>query len=97
MMFTARYGYVGLAVEKEEFVVEGINESGLSAGLFYFPSYGEYESYNEAYKESTVSDLQLVSWILSNFQSINDMKKVMYNIHIVTLDPLGSTLHLLVT
>ena len=37
MMFTARYGYVGLAVEKEEFVVEGINESGLPAGLFYFP------------------------------------------------------------
>ena len=97
MMFTARYGYVGLAVEKEEFVVEGIKESGRSAGLFYFPSYGEYESYNEAYKESTVSDLQLVSWILSNFQSINDMKKAMYNIHIVTLDPRGSTVHWRVT
>ena len=30
MSFTALYGYVGLAVEKEEFVVEGINEVGLS-------------------------------------------------------------------
>ena len=37
MRFTARYGYVGLSVELEQFVVEGINEAGLSAGLFYFP------------------------------------------------------------
>ena len=37
MVFTAKYGFVGLSVEQEEFVAEGINEEGLSAGLFYFP------------------------------------------------------------
>ena len=31
MSFTARYGYVGLAVEQKEFVAEGLNEAGLSA------------------------------------------------------------------
>ena len=41
MTFTARYGYVGLAVEQKEFIAEGLNEVGLSAGLFYFPKYGE--------------------------------------------------------
>ena len=40
MVFTAQYGYVGLAVEQQEFVAEGLNEAGLSAGLFYFPNYG---------------------------------------------------------
>ena len=30
MEFTAKYGYVGLAVEQEEFVAEGLNEAGLS-------------------------------------------------------------------
>ena len=39
MAFTAQYGYVGLAVEQKEFVAEGLNEKGLSAGLFYFPHY----------------------------------------------------------
>lgn len=38
MTFTARYGYVGLAVEQKEFIAEGLNEVGLSAGLFYFQS-----------------------------------------------------------
>ena len=45
MKFTAKYGYVGLAVEQKEFVAEGLNEEGLSAGLFYFPNYGQYEAY----------------------------------------------------
>ena len=37
MKFTAKYGYVGLAVEQKEFVAEGLNEEGLSAGLVLFP------------------------------------------------------------
>ena len=31
--------------EQEQFVAEGFNEAGLSAGLFYFPQYGKYEAY----------------------------------------------------
>ena len=34
MVFIARYGYVGLAVEQKEFIAEGINEAGLSSVLF---------------------------------------------------------------
>ena len=66
MRFTARYGYVGLSVELEQFVVEGINEAGLSAGLFYFPGYGKYVDYDSTQKNSTISDFQLVSLILGN-------------------------------
>lgn len=95
--FTARYGYVGLAVEQAEFVVEGINEAGLSAGLFYFPGYGTYETYNPENREETVSDLQLVSWMLSNFKRIDEVKDAIGKIHIVTIDPRGSTVHWRVT
>ena len=31
--FSGKYGYVGFAVEQSEFIVEGLNEEGLSAGL----------------------------------------------------------------
>src|SRR5574344_3014464 len=95
--FVATYGYVGLAVQQAEFVTEGVNEAGLAAGLFYFPDYGEYETYSETNKEKTVSDLQLVSWILSNFKSINEVKDAIYGIHIVTIDLRGSTVHWRIT
>lgn len=36
LTFTAKYGVVGLAVVQKEFIAEGINEAGLSAGLFSF-------------------------------------------------------------
>ena len=97
MRFTAQYGYVGLAVQQPEFVVEGLNEAGLAAGLFYFPAYGKYEDYDETKKESTVSDLQLVSWILGNFKSIDAVKIAIKRIHIVTIDPRGSTVHWRIT
>ena len=73
-MFTAQYGYVGMAVEQDEIVAEGINEAGLSAGLFYFPHYGQYETYDPAQKASSVADIQLVSWILGNFERIEDVQ-----------------------
>jgi choloylglycine hydrolase len=37
LKFKAKYGVVGMSVVLEEFIAEGINEAGLSSGLFFFP------------------------------------------------------------
>ncbi|CCY80930.1 putative uncharacterized protein [Prevotella sp. CAG:1185] len=95
--FTAKYGYVGFAVEQEEFVAEGLNEKGLSAGLFYFPGYGKYENYNEANRQSSIADLQLVSWILGNFSTVDEVIKGMKDVHVVAIDPRASTVHWRIT
>lgn len=93
MKFTACYGYVGLAVEQKEFVAEGLNETGLSAGLFYFPGYGQYEAYNPAQQASSIADLQLVAWILGNFSTVDEAVKAIPKIHVISIDPRGSTVH----
>ena len=67
LRFRAKYGMVGLAIIQKDFVAEGLNEVGLSAGLFYFPHYGKYEEYDEAQNATTLSDLQVVNWMLSQF------------------------------
>ena len=76
MVFTAQYGYVGLAVEQQEFVAEGLNEAGLSAGLFYFPNYGRYEDYDPALKSSSVADLQLVPLVLSTCRDVGEVEEL---------------------
>ena len=48
LKFTAKYGVVGLCVVQKEFIAEGINEAGLSTGLFFFPHYGSYLPSNPA-------------------------------------------------
>ena len=93
MIFTAHYGYIGLAVEQEQFVAEGLNEAGLSAGLFYFPQYGKYETYNSKEKASSIADLQLVSWILGSCRTIDEVKESIKKVHVIGIDPRASTAH----
>ena len=93
MKMVARYGYVGLSVEQKEFVVEGLNEAGLSAGLFYFPGYGQYEAYNKTQKQQSVTDLQLVSWILGSCANVEQVKEAVAKAHVIAIDPRASTVH----
>lgn len=93
MAFTARYGYVGFAVEQKDFVAEGVNEAGLSAGLFYFPNYGQYEAYDERRKNSSIADLQLVSLILGECATLDEVKEKVKETHVIAIDPRASTVH----
>ena len=86
LKYDAVYGYVGIYTEYEPFVVEGINETGLSAGLFFFPNYGEYAPYNSADNDKTLCDMQFVSWVLSQFSSIDQVKEALGKIDLVTLN-----------
>ena len=85
MKYTSRFGYVGIYTEYEPFVVEGVNESGLSAGLFFFPDYGQYAPYDQAQAANTVCDMQFVSWVLSQFETIDQVKAALKNVNVVTL------------
>ncbi len=93
MQFTAKYGYVGFAVEQKEFIAEGLNEAGLSAGLFYFPNYGKYETYKPAEKNRSIADLQLVPWLLGQCTTVDEVKEAVSKIHVVAIDPRASTVH----
>lgn len=86
LKFKAKYGTVGLSVVRKEFVAEGINEAGLSAGLFFFPRYGSYEAYDSARKDSTLADLQLVVWILTQFATIDEVKSALSDVRVVGLE-----------
>lgn len=91
--FKAKHGYVGLAVEQKEFMVEGINEKGLSAGLFYFPNYGKYQPYDETKKDQCLADFQVVSYVLAECSTIDEVKEALGKVRIINIDPRSSTVH----
>ena len=86
LKYKSVYGYVGIYTEYEPFVVEGVNEAGLSAGLFFFPQYGEYAPYDSANNAKTLCDMQFVSWVLSGFSTIDQVKSALKEIDLVTLN-----------
>ncbi len=93
MKFKGKYGYVGIWTEYDLIVVEGMNEKGLSAGLFFFPGYGGYPEFDASKKDITLSDMQFVSWVLSQFATIDEVKAAMDGIRITGLDSRVGTVH----
>ena len=93
LRFTAKYGYVGLSTELKEFIAEGINEAGLSAGLFYFPGYGTYAPYEASKSSETLADLQAVAWMLSSFGSVDEVVNALPGVRITGIHPDASTAH----
>ena len=91
--FKAKYGYVGISVAQDEFMVDGLNEKGLAAGLFYFPDYGKYEDYNPACRESNISDFQLVPYVLGLCSTVEEVKAEIARVHVHGFDPRSSTVH----
>ena len=91
--FKSKYGFVGLAVEQKEFMVEGINEKGLSAGLFYFPNYGKYQPYDVMEKDKSLADFQVVSYVLAKCSTINEVKRELEKVRVINIDPRSSTVH----
>ncbi len=91
--FTSKYGYAGISVMQDEFVTEGLNETGLSAGLFFFPGYGKYEDYDAAESKSTIVDVQLAAWILGSFSTVDEVISAIGDIHVVALSPETQTAH----
>ncbi len=92
MNFSAKHGFVGVAIMDNNFVVEGINEQGLSAGLFYFPNYGQYPEYDAKKNDKTIADMQLVSWILSQFSTVEELREALPTVKLVSVAG-SSTVH----
>lgn len=91
--FKAKYGYAGLAVQQAEFIVEGLNEKGLSAGLFYFPDYGKYEDFNPSRRDECITDLQLVSFVLASCSNVEEVMETLDKTLVHGIYPGSSTAH----
>ena len=93
MQYKNTIGYAGLSIEDKSFVVEGLNEKGLSAGLFFFPGYGQYPIYDAAQKDKTLSDMEFVAWLLGNFESVKAARAALPDIRVAERFKGAGTVH----
>src|SRR5271167_3288510 len=67
LKWTSRYASLGANGVGLPYLFDGVNEKGLAAGLFYFPTTAGYMSYNPAQASRTIAPWEAGSWILENF------------------------------
>ena len=50
-----KYGVAGIDAVGQDVIVDGMNEQGLTVGLFYHPGYADYQKYDPAAASETMS------------------------------------------
>ena len=74
LKWTSRYASLGANGVGLPYLFDGVNEKGLAAGLFYFPTTAGYMSYNPAQASRTIAPWEVGSWILENFATVEEVK-----------------------
>jgi choloylglycine hydrolase len=107
-IWTAKYASLGANGLGLPVLFDGLNEKGLSAGLFYFPNYAKYQPYAATDSSKTIAPWELGSYILDNFASVDEVKenvpkilvgeveygpwKMVPGVHFIVQDALGKSL-----
>lgn len=85
LKWKGKYGAVGISVQDNSLIGEGINEVGLNAGVFFFPGYGKLSPFTGKNLEKSINDMDIVKWILTNFSTVEEVKKEIFKLNIVPI------------
>ncbi len=72
--YTSKYGIVGANGFGFDVHVDGINETGLYVGAFYFPGYASYNKPDPEKYDISMAPEDYGTWLLANFSSVEDVK-----------------------
>jgi len=75
-VWKSKYASVGVIIADNEVILDGINEKGLSVGMFYLPGgYTQYSDTTSKNQKKSMSASDFNQWLLSEFASVDEVKK----------------------
>lgn len=81
IQWTSKYGYIGTNAFGQPFVVDGLNEAGLSYGALWLPG-TEYQIITSSDGSKALDLMDLGDWILSNFATVKEVKAALKRIKV---------------
>ena len=91
--YTSKYGYVGIGVHKQNYVTEAVNEKGLAVEQFFFPQYGKSEKYDPSKKDISITDGEILAWIVGSFATVDEVVENLETIRMVEFGENAGTPH----
>ena len=83
MKWTSKYGVVGIGALNLPIVCDGTNEAGLVCGLLLYPGYAQYNKYDAAKANTTITNVEVATWILTTCATVEDVRKNIVTITVV--------------
>lgn len=101
LSWNAIYGAVGLDAVEKDFLIDGMNEKGLSVNVFYHPGYAEYPDYDPAHAAQTLGCLEVAEFLLTTTASVEEARKAIAGVKVIgVVEPaigIAPPIHLIVT
>lgn len=89
LTYRAKYAAVGGNTFGTPAIVDGLNEKGLTVGMFYFPGYAQYAKITPQNKASALSPVEFPTWLLTQFANVNEVKEGIKTVVIAPTTPKG--------
>jgi choloylglycine hydrolase len=83
LVYTTRYGIVGANALNLPVILDGLNDQGLSVGLFYFPGYASYTKLTAENASRAIAPHEFGLWVLANFATVDEVREGVKDIVVV--------------
>jgi choloylglycine hydrolase len=93
LTYKTRYDVVGANAVGQVMIVDGLNDQGLSIGLFYFPGFAKYAPVTKENVSRALAPQDFGLWVLGNFATVDEVTKAVQDVAMVptALPGLGSS------
>ena len=106
LKWKTKFAVAGANFNDEPYVADGVNEKGLSGGVFYFSGTVGYQAFSKEKEAATLAPWQFLTWILTSFATVEEVKTALPNVvvcdaifskwgstaplHYIVVDPKGN-------
>lgn len=74
MAYTAKYGAVGVTAFGAPTMLDGMNDQGLAAAAFYFPTFASYAPVTAETQKKALAPTEFTNYLLAQFASVAEVK-----------------------
>lgn len=82
LRWTAKYAAAGANGVGLPIIVDGLNEKGLSGGLFYFPGFAGYQDVAPGERSRALAPWQLLTWALTSFATVDEVRAALPSVKV---------------
>ncbi len=83
LIYKSRYAFAGANALGLPVILDGINDQGLSVGLFYFPDYAKYTDVTAENTSRALAGYEFGMWALANFATVDEVREGVKDIVLV--------------
>lgn len=83
MTWKSKYGYVGINAAGLPYATDGMNETGLTVGVLFFPGFASYQEQSDEEQQTSVSVVDLANYLLGSFKTVVEVREAMLKIRVV--------------